>query len=307
MGGNPQCSFRKGEWYGEFHQVTRDDKAVIVQSRQTLILNSNKEPISILHINSDITEKKQIEAQFLRTQRMENLGALAGGIAHDLNNVLAPIMLAVEIIQDDPSGDSNAKLLETISASTRRGSDLVKQILSFARGVTGQKTPLQVRHVVSEVLKLIANTFPRKIAVHSQVPNNLPNILGDSTQLHQVLLNLCVNARDAMHNEGTLTIEAGTATLDGKKLMSQPGPVSGSFCRSPRRRYRHRHPEEILAKIFEPFFTTKDTGKGTGLGLSIVTGIVKNHGATSSMSPPNRGAARHSMFISPCPAARLPR
>jgi len=249
----------KGEWFGELHQVTREGRAVIVQSRQTLIFDSNNEPSSVLYINSDITEKKQIEAQFLRTQRMENLGTLAGGIAHDLNNVLAPIMLAVEIIRDDPLGDSNGKLLETIADSSRRGSDLVKQILSFARGVTGQKLPIQIRHIVSEVVKLVHNTFPRGIVVNSNIPHDLPCIMGDSTQLHQVLLNLCVNARDAMQNEGSLTIEASTVTLDGKKLPSQPAP------RHPQRmRYRLRHPAGFARQNIRAFLHHQGYGQRHG-------------------------------------------
>ncbi|MGB8353517.1 MAG: PAS domain S-box protein [Chthoniobacteraceae bacterium] len=293
----------KGEWFGELHQVSREEKALVVQSRQTLIFDSNNEPSSVLYINSDITEKKQIEAQFLRTQRMENLGALAGGIAHDLNNVLAPIMLAVEIIQDDPLGDSNGKLLETIAASTRRGSDLVKQILSFARGATGQKVPIQIRHVVSEVVKLIGNTFPRNIVLKSNVPHDLPNIMGDSTQLHQVLLNLCVNARDAMHNKGTLTIEVSTVNLDGKKLPSHPGPVTGPFLVLSVGDTGTGIPPEVLTKIFEPFFTTKDPGKGTGLGLSTVMSIVKNHGGYIEVSSqPGLGTKFHVYF--PIPGER---
>jgi len=290
----------KGEWIGELQQVNKEGKPVIVQCRQTLIRDAAGNPVSILCINTDITEKKQIEAQFLRTQRMENLGALAGGIAHDLNNILAPIMLAVEIIQDDPAGESNVKLLETIATSTRRGSDLVKQILSFARGVAGEKAPIQIRHVVSEVVKLITNTFPRKIIVRSHIAGDLPNILGDTTQLHQVLLNLCVNARDAMANEGTLTIGVSAVHLDQKQTHSQPESVSGAFVELKVSDTGTGIPPELVSKIFEPFFTTKETGKGTGLGLSTVMGIVRSHGGFVEVeSAPGEGTTFHIYFPVP--------
>lgn len=292
--------FEKGEWLGELHQETKDGRDVIAQSHLSLIQNTSGAPTSILCINSDITEKKQIENQFLRTQRMENLGALAGGIAHDLNNILAPIMLAVEIIQDDPQSDTTGKLLDTIASSTRRGSDLVKQILSFARGVTGEKAPLQVKHVLTEIVKLVRNTFPKKISIRSEVAPNLPNILGDSTQLHQVLLNLCVNARDAMPGGGFITLDASVEQLNGRETPFHSEPVSGQFVVIKVADTGTGIPEDLLPKIFEPFFTTKEAGKGTGLGLSTVSSIVKGHGGFLEItSEIGKGTAFHVYFPVP--------
>ena len=141
------------------------------------------------------------------------VGRLAGGIAHDLNNVLAPVIMATELLQEEVSSDMGRTMIETIRDSANRGSDLVKQILSFARGASGEPLVLQLRHLIRDMAKLVQDTFPRSIQVASRAPNNLQPILGDATQLHQVLLNLCVNARDAMPNGGMLRIEADTVAL----------------------------------------------------------------------------------------------
>ena len=300
--------FEKGEWFGELRQLTKSGKNIIVQSRQTLIRNKNGDPTSILFINSDITEKKQIENQFLRTQRMENLGALAGGMAHDLNNILAPILMAVEMIQTDPQSDANGKLLETIASSAIRGSELVKQILSFARGMGGEKTLVHIRHIVSDVVKLMGTSFSRKITVHAEVPQDLPSIHGDATQLHQVLLNLCVNARDAMMPAGgSLTIKAESVQLEAKATPLMQAPVSGAFIVLQVSDTGTGMPPEVMAKIFEPFFTTKEAGKGTGLGLSTVMSIVKSHGGLVEVtSQPGTGTTFQVYFpvARETPAAR---
>jgi PAS domain S-box-containing protein len=274
----------RGEWIGELRQQTRAGKEVIVQCRQTLVRDASQRATSILYINSDITEQKQIEAQFLRTQRMESIGALAGGIAHDLNNVLGPIMMAVEVIQQDPSNEGNAGMLELVGTSARRGAELVKQILSFARGVEGEKVALDIRGLVKEVIKLAGETFSRLITVHTSLPADLPAIHGDATQLHQVLLNLCVNARDAMPEGGTLAIEARINELQDYQTPFQPQPLSGKFIELTVSDTGTGIPPEALPKIFEPFFTTKDPGKGTGLGLSTVLGIVRGHGGFLEVS-----------------------
>ncbi len=280
-----------GEWIGDLRHRTREGKEVIVQCRQTLVCDDAQRPTSILYINSDITEQKQIEAQFLRTQRMESIGALAGGIAHDLNNVLGPIMMAVDVIKLDPANEGNAGLLELVGTSAHRGSQLVKQILSFARGVEGEKVSLEIGKLVAEVVKLAGDTFSRAISVRTTVSDDLPVIKADATQLHQVLLNLCVNARDAMPQGGTLAIEARTVELESHVTPFQPQPLSGTFIELKVSDTGTGIPAEALPKIFEPFFTTKDPGKGTGLGLSTVLGIVKGHGGFLEVtSEPGKGA-----------------
>lgn len=274
----------KGEWIGELNQKTRDGRELVVQCRQTLVRDALGAPTSVLYINSDITEQKKIEAQFLRTQRMESIGALAGGIAHDLNNVLGPIMMAVEVIQNDPRNPANAGLLELVGTSAKRGSELVKQILSFARGIDGEKTVLKIPQLVGEVVKLATDTFPKQISVRSTVSEDLPQVQGDATQMHQILLNLFVNARDAMPNGGSLAIEVRGVTLERRPTKFHSEPVSGRFIEMVVSDTGSGIPADVLPKIFEPFFTTKEPGKGTGLGLSTVLGIVKAHGGFVEVS-----------------------
>jgi two-component system, cell cycle sensor histidine kinase and response regulator CckA len=274
---------RNGEWQGELHQVTRQGKKIVVESRWTLMRDQCGEPKSILIINTDITEKKQIEAQLLRTQRMESIGALAGGIAHDLNNALAPILMAANFIRDELVTEESKKLLGIMQTSTRRSVGMVKQILSFARGVGGEHVVLQVRNLIHEIVKLAEDTFPRSIEIQSKVALGLYPVKANATQLHQVLLNLCVNARDAMPNGGILTIEAMNVIVDEKSVRGQqqaPGPYILLTVTD----NGHGMPPEVVDKVFDPFFTTKEIGKGTGLGLFTVMGIVKTHGGFVEVS-----------------------
>ena len=267
-----------GEWTGELKQLTKAGTEIVVVSRRTLLRDTQGKPTAILNINTDITENKQLEEKFLRAQRLESIGALAGGIAHDLNNMLAPVLMAAELLQDEVSSDMGTKMLETIRGSANRGSDMVKQILSFARGVTGEPAVLQLRHLIKDMARLVQDTFPRSIRVQTTVPNDLHPILGDPTQLHQVLLNLCVNARDAMPQGGTLLIDAENVVLEKKSARGMERPLSGPFVVLKVSDTGTGIPAELQTKIFETFFTTKGAGKGTGLGLSTVTNIVKNHG-----------------------------
>jgi two-component system, cell cycle sensor histidine kinase and response regulator CckA len=235
-------------------------------------------PKSILVVNSDITEKKLFEAQFLRAQRLESIGTLASGIAHDLNNALAPVLMIAELLQHKNPDLQSQKLLVELKNSAKRGANLVKQVLFFARGIEGQRTTLQVRHLLGEIKQIAARTFPKSIEIYTDVSPTLWTVHADATQLHQVLMNLVINARDAMPNGGTLSICAENLFMDehyaGMNFDASVGPyvaitVSDTgMGMSP----------EILDKIFEPFFTTKELGKGTGLGLSTAMGIIKSHG-----------------------------
>ncbi|RCJ19811.1 histidine kinase [Nostoc sp. ATCC 43529] len=269
-----------GSWQGELHKVTKDGKEIIVESRWTLMRDEAEKPKSILSVDTDITEKKQLFAQFLRAQRLESLGTLASGIAHDLNNILTPIMSSVEMLALKlPNLDvRNQQLLKLLEHNSKRAADLVKQILTFSRRSEGKGVCLQIEHLLLEIEQIVQSTFPKAIAVINNQPRyKLWNILADPTQIHQVLMNLCVNARDAMPKGGTLSISADNLFIDESfakiNLNAQVGPYvvitisDTGFGISPL----------ILERIFEPFFTTKEPGKGTGLGLSTVIGIVKNH------------------------------
>ncbi|HEY9833658.1 MAG TPA: response regulator [Stenomitos sp.] len=268
----------EGNWYGELQQVTQNGKAIIVESRWTLVQNEQDQPTSILIVNTDITEKKQLEAQFLRAQRMESIGTLASGIAHDLNNVLAPILMSVQLLALKLHDEQARQWLKILEDNARRGAELVKQVVSFARGVKGDRTLVQVRHIISEIRQIAKETFPKSIEVHSDLAPDLWTVCGDATQLHQVLMNLCVNARDALPDGGTLSISAQNLFLDEQSARMNIEAKAGSYIVITISDTGTGIPSEILDRIFEPFFTTKEVGKGTGLGLSTVIGIVKSHG-----------------------------
>jgi two-component system cell cycle sensor histidine kinase/response regulator CckA len=267
-----------GEWHGQLRQKTKLGKEIIVDSRWTKMLDESGNP-EFLVINTDVTEKTKLEAQLFRTQRMESIGTLAGGIAHDLNNVLSPIMMGVQLLDMKESDAGKKKMLKTISTSAQRGADMVKQVLTFARGQDGEKTVLQLKHVIREMEKMANETFPKMVKVSSTIATDLQPIKADATQMHQVLLNLCVNARDAMPEGGSITIEAKNIVLTeewmGRMMKAAPGPYVSLRVTDTGTGI----PPEIMDRIWEPFFTTKEIGKGTGLGLATTMGIIKSHHA----------------------------
>jgi PAS domain S-box-containing protein len=270
-----------GEWQGELRQLTKDRRKIIVESRWTLVRDEHDVPKSILIVGTDITEKKSLETQFLRAQRMESIGTLAGGIAHDLNNMLAPILMAVQLLETRVrEDDEQAKQwLETLETSARRGADLVRQVLSFARGIEGERTMLQIGHLVKEIEKIAKETFPKSVEIWTDIPTwDLWVVSGDATHLHQVLMNLCVNARDAMPDGGKLSIVAENLVVDENYARMNIHAHVGPYVAVTVSDTGVGIPPAVLDRIFEPFFTTKEVGKGTGLGLSTVIGIVKDHG-----------------------------
>jgi PAS domain S-box-containing protein len=270
----------QGEWQGELEKINQLGQEVIVQSRWTLVRDEAGNPRSILAVDTNITEQKLLEGQFLRAQRLESLGTLASGIAHDLNNILTPILAVAQLlpVRLPDLDEQNQRLLQMLQDSSKRGSDLVSQILSFARGAEGKRTTIQAGHLLLEVGRVVKQTFPKSIAVHEDVtPPELWMVSADATQLHQVFMNLCINARDAMPEGGTLSLKAKNIRLDANyarmHLNAQEGPYvvikitdTGIGIEA-----------DVLDRIFEPFFTTKELGKGTGLGLSTVVTIVKQH------------------------------
>ncbi|MBI3850708.1 MAG: PAS domain S-box protein [Verrucomicrobia bacterium] len=275
---------------GEEEHRQANGKKIIVNVVKTPLRAAAGQIIGVQGIAWDITEKKQLEAQMLRTQRLESIGTLAGGVAHDLNNALAPILMATELLRLE-FPDTATSYLELIQSSAKRGADMVKQLLTFAKGVEGERLLVQPKHLLKEMEKLIRSTFPKNLELRADYAKDLRTILGDATQLLQVLLNLCVNARDAMPEGGTLTLKAENLELDavqaGTILQAKPGHYvvwrvtdTGTGI-----------PPEIQEHIFEPFFSTKGPDKGTGLGLSTVIGIVKSHGGFVQVySTPGQGS-----------------
>ncbi len=292
----PDEAFRKliknREWQGELRQVTRTGQELIVQSRWTLMHDSQGAPKSILVINTDITETKHLETQSLRAQRLESVGRLAGGIAHDLNNVLAPILMLVPLLGPKLHDPADKKMLEMVAASARRGADMVRQILSFSRGVEGSQELVEIQPLIDEQIKVAKQTFPPSIAVRSKVATDLRAVMGNATQLFQVLMNLCVNARDAMPNGGSLLLEAENVLLDGEYVRLHPEAKGGPHVVMRVRDTGTGIRPEVIDKMFKSFFTTKRQDKGTGLGLSTVLSIVKNyHGHVRVKSEVGKGTA----------------
>jgi len=265
-----------GEWAGELKQATREGKRILVQSRWTLVKDGEGRPRSILALNSDITERKNLESQLLRAQRIESIGTLASGIAHDLNNVLAPIMMSCELLKASVSAD-DAELLETIASSARRGSELIKQVLSFSRGGERQHLEVEIPRLLQEIKGIASKTFPMTVRFAISSAGDLWRVRGDAGQLHQVFLNLCVNAKDAMPNGGVLTVLAENVVLDEDCATMSALAHKGAYVVVRVMDTGSGIPPEIIDKIFDPFFTTKEVGKGTGLGLSTSIGIVKSH------------------------------
>jgi PAS domain S-box-containing protein len=270
-----------GSWQGELHKRTKAGGEVIVSSRWTLIRDEVGNPCSILIVDTDITEKKQLEQQFLRAQRLESLGSLASGIAHDLNNVLTPIVGAAQLLPlTMPSLDARSqRLLNMLVESSKRGSGLVKQILTFARGMDGERSMLQVRHILAEIISVARQTFPKSIEINLNLDSeDLWLVSVDATQIHQVLMNLFVNARDAMPTGGVISASAENITIDAEYTRLHLQPPVGSYILIMIADTGIGMTSEMLERIFDPFFTTKETG--TGLGLSTVQGIVKTHGGS---------------------------
>jgi two-component system, cell cycle sensor histidine kinase and response regulator CckA len=236
-------------------------------------------PLRMLGIHMDITEKKQLEVQFLQAQRLESLGALASGIAHDLNNILTPILgvgqlLPMMLVDAD---ECTQQLIETLNYSAQRGTKLVQQIVSFARNSSDFREVLSIDELLKEIERIIQQTLPRSIKLELNIAPDLWLVKGNDTQLHQVFMNLCVNARDAMTKGGTLRITAENLLIDESYLSMHLEANIGPHVVVSVSDDGTGIAPEVLDRIFDPFFTTKSAGQGTGLGLAAVMGIVKSH------------------------------
>ena len=267
-----------GAYQMEKRYVHSSGKLINIFLSVSLVRDQQGHPRYFIGQVQDITQRKQLEKQFLRAQRMESIGTLAGGIAHDLNNVLAPIMMSIDLLKMKETDPARLNILATIAGSAKRGADMVQQVLSFARGVEGQKVEVQLTRLLKEIEKISNDTFLKNIQIRCDFPANLWTLQGDPTQLHQVLLNLCVNARDAMPQGGILTLSAANVTLDETYAAANPEATPGPHVMILVEDTGTGMPPEVIERIFEPFFTTKELGKGTGLGLSTTIAIIKSHG-----------------------------
>jgi len=288
----------KDEWQKELPNYTKDNREITVVSRWTLVRDDAARPDYYLILNSDITELKQAEEHLFRAQRMESIGTLAGGMAHDLNNILSPILMAVEMLETDESlKQAGEPWLSIIKENTERGADLVRQVLTFARGVKGDRISVQLKHLVKDLVKILKETFPKQVSVEYRIDTDLPTVSGDPTLLHQVFMNLAVNARDAMPSGGSLMFEVKDVTVGEEHSHLNIDAAPGRYVSVSVEDTGSGMSKEVVGRIFDPFFTTKETGKGTGLGLSTSVSIVRSHGGFINVySEPGRGS-RFSVYL----------
>ncbi|MBI5216870.1 MAG: PAS domain S-box protein [Ignavibacteriae bacterium] len=285
----------------EMVNQAKDGTLVTLEVSISPILDENNSLLGFLALQRDITGRKSLEQQFLRTQRLESLGMLAGGIAHDLNNIFAPISMATELMRYRFKEPEHQQIIDTIATSSQRGGEIVKQILTFARGVGGKYGSIQIKHVLRDLFDMMKETFPRLIEIKSDVPKDLWMIQADVTQIHQVLMNLCVNARDAMPDGGSLSLKAENVVVDEALAHANFGASSGNYVMVTVRDTGTGIPSAIIDKIFDPFFTTKEVGKGTGLGLSTAHSIIQNHkGFLTLKSEVGKGTTFNVYFPAEC-------
>ena len=253
----------EGHWSGEVLQSTKQGSRRRVDSRRQMILDDHDVPVSILAVNSDVTEVRLAEEGRVRAQRMESLGTLAGGIAHNLNNILTPILMSVQMLDQNEVDPQRRTTLRMMEHGIVRGADMIRQVLSFARGSDSEHVLLDTHDLLDEFSSFCHEALPSRIRLTNRFGRQLPPILGDSTQLMQVLINLATNARDAMPSGGTLTLDA---MEEGEWVRISVTDTGDGMT------------PEVAARVFEPFFSTKEVGKGTGLGLPTVQAIVAAHG-----------------------------
>lgn len=291
-------AFEQGDsWRADLEHVTRDGKKLIVDSRWTLVRGGDGRPDHILMTNTDITEQRTTEEHLFRAQRMESIGTLAGGIAHDMNNILSPILMSVDMLRTTVTDSDATRWLGMIKENADRGAELVKQVLTFARGMAGERITVQLKHIIKDLVAVLKETFPKSVNVKFNIENDLWTVSADPTQIHQILMNLCINARDAMPHGGTLTLSARNVHLDENyarmHIDADPGPYvlvtvvdTGTGMST-----------EVQQRIFDPFFTTKSVGEGTGLGLSTALTLVKSHGGFVNVYSEERKGTQFSIYF----------
>jgi len=279
------ATIKRGEvWSGEMFNQRKDGGLYHEHMTIAPVRDTAGEIAHFVAMKQDITERKDLEQQLARAQRLESIGLLASGIAHDLNNIFAPISLSLELLRLKYPAADGQKTLDLISGSVQRGAGIVRQVLTFARGIDSERVPLQPKYLVRELANILQETLPRQIRIETRVEDGLQSIEGDSIQLHQVLLNLAINARDAMPGGGTLSLRAENTLVDAARAARNPRLKPGPHVAITVADTGTGIPSEALEHMFEPFYTTKPRGKGTGLGLSTVYGIVRNHGGGVEVS-----------------------
>ncbi len=265
------------EWSGEQYHLNREGKELLIQSRWKKVENAATNKKVILIVNTDITEKKRQEIQLLRAQRMESIALLTGGIAHDLQNVLAPVSMSIGLLREKLTDGPSVKVLDAVEESARSGLDLIRNIITYGHGIPGERVKVELSDLLESILMIVRQSLPDTIRIEKLTEGRNSTVLGDANQLKQVFLNIVVNARDAMPNGGIITIGIDNVTIDENSLDRYLEAQVGKYHLVNIRDNGSGIPEDHIERIFEPFFTTKTNGNGTGLGLSIALGIVKSH------------------------------
>jgi PAS domain S-box-containing protein len=292
------ATIKRGEvWSGEMFNQRKDGSMYHEYMTIAPVRNGDGKISHFVAMKQDITDRKNLEQQLARAQRLESIGLLASGIAHDLNNIFAPIQLSLELLRIKYPTADGKKMIEVIESSVHRGAGIVRQVLTFARGIESERMILQPKYLVKELAQIVAETLPREIRIETQLSGDLQAIEGDSTQLHQVLLNLAINARDAMPHGGTLTLGAENTQVDAVRALRNPPLKPGPHVALTVTDTGTGIPPEVLEHIFEPFYTTKPRGKGTGLGLSTVYGIVRGHGGAVEVATKVNAGTRFTVLL----------
>lgn len=289
---------KTGFWSGDLIRKDTHGNDVLMESRWTALDASEGFDGGFFVIELDVSERRQSDANLIRAQRMESISSLAGGVAHDINNVLGPILMGAEMIKRRVDDPWIKKKLESIESSARRGAEIVKQVLDFSRGAQGEKIVVQIRHTLNDVVDFAKHTFSKSIIIEGDFPLDLTPIFGDAAQIRQCVLNIMVNARDVMPEGGTLSLSAANQTLTVTEALAiSPHGTEGSFVRIDIRDTGSGIADNVVDRIFEPFFTTKTRGQGTGLGLSTALSIVQGHGGFLAVSGQTGAGATFSIYL----------
>lgn len=290
----------KGEWSGEAQEAK-------ILMRWFLLKSPDAQEDSILVFGEDLAELRLTKDDRLRAHRHECVGTLAGGIAHDLNNVLQPISMFLDLLRRRLPDTESLEMLDSVESNLRRATDLVRQILTFSSGVRIEQVAVDIPELIAEVSNFIRPTFPKTIQFQVSVSKEIQSVLGNEIQLVQVLLNFCVNARDAMPNGGSLELDASNVCVDDAFLGLHPQASAGNFVRITVRDTGHGIPKSLRKKIFEPFFTTKGPDIGTGLGLATAISIVRNHGGFLTLDSEEGCGSSFHAYLPAVPAEAHPK
>jgi len=286
----------RAEWTGQMHQLTKHGQEIIVESRWKLMQDEAGQPKSVLIVNTDITERKRLESQFLRVQRMDSMGRMAAGVAHDLNNTLSLMLVALDQLRRKWQDRDSHHCLTALRISAENAGRLITQLISTAKGVEEERVSIQPKSLIKETVEMLRTAFPKPVKIKTRIASELWSIVSTATHLHQVLMNLCLNASDAMPKGGTLTIDVKNVHLKRGYSSAIPGLNPGNYVLIKVSDTGIGIPAEIIDKVFEPFFTTKQ-GRGTGLGLTAVLRIVKSHGGFLRVSSKSGLGTQFSVFL----------